>query len=70
MGIKFRYRYILPHLPHIGGRATQKPKTGRDILKQLQKTVKQGGGVEGFLKFEITKNLYNQGFSLPPILMG
>jgi hypothetical protein len=21
MGIKFRYRYILPHLPHIGGRA-------------------------------------------------
>jgi hypothetical protein len=49
---------------------TQKPKTGRDILKQLQQTVKQGGGVEGFLKFEITKNLYNQGFSLPPILMG
>jgi hypothetical protein len=49
---------------------TQKPKKGREILNQLQQVVSLGGGVEGFLKFEITKNLYNQGFSLPPILMG
>lgn len=48
---------------------TQKPKKGREILHQLQQVVSLGGGVEGFLKFEITKNLYNQGFSLPPILM-
>jgi hypothetical protein len=48
---------------------TQKPKKGRELLHQLQQVVSLGGGVEGFLKFEITKNLYNQGFSLPPILM-
>jgi hypothetical protein len=69
------FYFLELHKPSIGNvriytMQTQKPKTGRDILKQLQQTVEQGGGVEGFLKFEITKNLYNQGFSLPPILMG
>ena len=37
MGIKFRYRYILPHLPHIGGRATASPslRIAHEIKEEL-----------------------------------
>ena len=31
MGIKFRYRYILPHLPHIGGRAELPPEIVMEV---------------------------------------
>lgn len=48
---------------------TQNKKEGGEIFQILKKILIQGGGVEGFLKFELTRNLYNQGFSLPPIIL-
>ena len=48
---------------------TQSPKIGKKIFEMLKNIVAQGGGVEGFIKFEFTRNLYNQGFSLPPMIL-
>ena len=31
-GLKFRYRYILPHLPHISGRAVLCPNLAKTII--------------------------------------
>jgi hypothetical protein len=42
---------------------------GKKVLDTLINIVKQAGGIQGFLKFEITRNIYNQGFLLPPILL-
>lgn len=48
---------------------TQCQKVGKEIFHVLKKIFAQGGGAEGFLKFEFTRNLYNQGFSLPPLIL-
>lgn len=48
---------------------TQSQKVGRQIFETLKKTLEKGGGVEGSLKFEVTRSLYNHGFLLPPIIL-
>lgn len=48
---------------------TQDIKTGKSIFDNVKNTIEKGGGVQGSLKFEKTKNLYNQGFTLPPIVL-
>ncbi|QHG21196.1 hypothetical protein [Nostoc sp. ATCC 53789] len=69
------FYYLDLYKPNLGNvriytMQTQNRKVGRQILRDLKKTLAQGGGVEGFLKFEVTRKLYNQGFSLPPLIYG
>ncbi len=68
------FYYLDLYKPNLGNvriytMQTQNQKVGRDIFYLLKKILLQGGGVEGFLKFEVTRNLYNQGFALPPLIL-
>ena len=68
------FYYLELHKPDLGRvriytMQAQTRQKGGEIFQDLKKSIEKGGGVEGFLKFELTRNLYNQGFSLPPLLL-